>query len=162
MNGRLAIYLRRRVAMQILALLAVLTAMMQMLELLDVTTEILERGQGVGGLLYYAVLRLPAELVKLDRFDLIILDDFSYARRDQAETSVLFELIAERYERKSIAITANAPFSAWDEVFPDKAMTVAAVDRLVHHSTILEMNVDSYRRRAALPARRQRNATPTP
>jgi hypothetical protein len=78
---------------------------------------------------------------------------------DQAETSVLFELIAERYERKSLAITANAPFSAWDEVFPDKAMTVAAVDRLVHHSTILEMNVDSYRRRAALPARRQRSAT---
>ena len=106
-------------------------------------------------------LRLPAELAKLDRFDLVVLDDFSYARRDQAETSV-FELIAERYERKSIAITANAPFSAWDEVFPDKAMTVAAVDRLVHHSTILEMNVDSYRRRAALPARRQRSATPPP
>jgi DNA replication protein DnaC len=77
-------------------------------------------------------LRLPAELAKLDRFDLIILDDLSYARRDQAETSVLFELIAERYLRKSIAITANAPFSAWDEV-----MTVATVDRLVHHATIL-------------------------
>jgi DNA replication protein DnaC len=103
-------------------------------------------------------LRLPAELAKLDRFDLLILDDLSYARRDQAETSVLFELIAERYERKSIAITANAPFSAWDEVFPDKAMTVAAVDRLVHHATILEMNVDSYRRRAALPASRERRA----
>lgn len=101
------------------------------------------------------------KLAKLDRFDLIILDDLSYARRDQAETSVLFELIAERYERKSIAITANAPFSAWDEVFPDKAMTIAAVDRLVHHATILEMNVDSYRRRAALPARRQRSATTT-
>jgi DNA replication protein DnaC len=97
-------------------------------------------------------LRLPSELAKLDRFDLLILDDLSYARRDQAETSVLFELIAERYERKSIAITANAPFSAWDEVFPDKAMTVAAVDRLVHHATIVEMNVDSYRRRAALPS----------
>jgi len=107
-------------------------------------------------------LRLPAELAKLDRFDLLILDDLSYARRDQAETSVLFELIAERYERKSIAITANAPFSAWDAVFPDKAMTVAAVDRLVHHATILEMNVDSYRRRAALPARRQRSTTLTP
>jgi len=106
-------------------------------------------------------LRLPAELAKLDRFDLLVLDDLSYARKDQAETSVLFELIAERYERKSIAITANAPFSAWDEVFPEKAMTVAAVDRLVHHSTILEMNVDSYRRRAALPARRQRSATTT-
>jgi DNA replication protein DnaC len=103
-------------------------------------------------------LRLPAELAKLDRFDLIILDDLSYARRDQAETSVLFELISERYERKSIAISANAPFSAWDEVFPDKAMTVAAVDRLVHHATILEMNVDSYRRRAAQPASRPRSA----
>jgi len=106
-------------------------------------------------------LRLPAELTKLDRFDLLILDDLSYVRRDQAETSVLFELIAERYERKSVAITANAPFSAWEEVFPDKAMTLAAVDRLVHHATILEMNVDSYRRRAALPARRQRS-TPQP
>jgi len=106
-------------------------------------------------------LRLPAELAKLDRFDLLILDDLSYARRDQAETSVLFELIAERYERKSIALTANAPFSEWEQVFPDKAMTVAAVDRLVHHATILEMNVDSYRRRAALPARRQRSATQT-
>jgi len=106
-------------------------------------------------------LRLPAELAKLDRFDLLILDDLSYARRDQAETSVLFELIAERYERKSIAITANAPFSAWDEIFPDKAMTVAAVDRLVHHATILEMNVDSYRRRTALPNRRERTTTKT-
>ena len=104
-------------------------------------------------------LRLPAKLTKLDRFDLLVLDDLSYVRRDQAETSVLFELIAERYERRSIAITANAPFSAWEEVFPDKAMTLAAVDRLVHHATILEMNVDSYRRRAALPARRQRSAT---
>jgi len=94
-------------------------------------------------------LRLPAELAKLDRFDLLILDDVSYVRRDQAETSVLFELIAERYERKSIAITANQPFSAWDQIFPDAAMTLAAVDRLVHHATIFEMNVESFRRRAA-------------
>jgi DNA replication protein DnaC len=94
-------------------------------------------------------LRLPQELAKLDRFDLLILDDLSYVRRDQAETSVLFELIAERYERKSIAITANTPFSQWGEVFVDPAMTVAAIDRLVHHSTIFEMNVESYRRRSA-------------
>jgi DNA replication protein DnaC len=94
-------------------------------------------------------LRLPAELAKLDRFDLLVLDDISYVRRDQAETSVLFELIAERYERRSIAITANQPFSAWDSIFPDTAMTLAAVDRLVHHATILEMNVESYRRKAA-------------
>jgi len=106
-------------------------------------------------------LRLPAELTKLDRFDLLILDDLSYVRRDQVETSVLFELIAERYERRSLAITANTPFSQWSEVFVDAAMTLAAVDRLVHHSTILEMNVESYRRRAAQaghapPARRKR------
>ena len=99
-------------------------------------------------------LRLPAELAKLDRFDLLILDDVSYVRKDQAETSVLFELIAERYERKSLAITANQPFSAWEQVFPEPAMTLAAVDRLVHHSTIFEMNVESYRRRkAARPGR---------
>jgi DNA replication protein DnaC len=102
-------------------------------------------------------LKLPAELARLERFDLIILDDLSYVRRDQAESSVLFELIAERYERRSLAVTANAPFSAWDEVFPDKAMTVAAVDRLVHHATILEMNVESWRRRVAVPASRHSN-----
>ena len=94
-------------------------------------------------------LRLPAVLAKLDRFDLLILDDFSYVRRDQAETSVLFELIAERYERKSLAITANQPFSAWNQIFPDGAMTMAAVDRLVHHATILELNAESYRQRTA-------------
>lgn len=94
-------------------------------------------------------LRLPQELAKLDRFDLLILDDLSYVRKDQAETSVLFELIAERYEHKSLAVTANTPFSQWGEVFVEPAMTLAAVDRLVHHSTILEMNVESYRRRSA-------------
>ena len=109
-------------------------------------------------------LRLPQELAKLDRFDLLILDDLSYVRRDQSETSVLFELISERYERKSLAITANTPFSHWGEVFVEPAMTLAAVDRLVHHSTILEMNVESYRRRAAQagqvsPARKVRSAT---
>ena len=62
---------------------------------------------------------------------------------------MLIELISARYERKSLAITANTPFSQWGEVFVDPAMTIAAVDRLVHHSTILEMNVESYRRRSA-------------
>jgi DNA replication protein DnaC len=100
-------------------------------------------------------LRLPAELGKLDRYDLLILDDLSYVRRDQAETSVLFELIAERYERKSIAITANQPFSAWDQIFPDASMTLAAVDRLVHHAAIFEMNVESYRRRTAATGKRK-------
>ena len=71
------------------------------------------------------------------------------SRKDQAETSVLFELIAERYERRSLLITANQPFSGWNDVFPDPGMTVAAIDRLVHHSTIFELNVESYRRRTA-------------
>jgi DNA replication protein DnaC len=100
-------------------------------------------------------LQLPQALVKLDRYDLIILDDLSYVRKDQAESSVLFELISERYERRSILITANQPFSGWDNVFPDPGMTVAAIDRLVHHSTIFELNnVESYRSKEAL--RRQR------
>ncbi len=98
-------------------------------------------------------LALPAALAKLDKFDLLILDDISYVRKDQAETSVLFELIAERYERRSLLITANQPFSAWDSVFPDPAMTVAAIDRLIHHATIFELNVESYRRRAATRSR---------
>lgn len=95
-------------------------------------------------------LSLPAMLDKLDRYDLIVLDDLSYVRKDQIETSTLFELIAHRYERHSLAITANQPFSAWDSVFPDPAMTVAAIDRLVHHSTIIEMNGESYRKRSAV------------
>ena len=102
-----------------------------------------------------------ARSAKLDKIDLLILDDIAYAEKDQAETSVLFELIARRYETRSLAIAANQPFSAWDRVFPDKAVTVAAIDRLVHHATILEMNVDSYRRRAAV-ARRQDEADAPP
>ena len=95
-------------------------------------------------------LQLPQALAKLDRYDLLILDDLSYVRKDQAETSVLFELIAERYERRSILITANQPFSGWDNVFPDPGMTVAAIDRLVHHSTIFELHkVESYRGKQA-------------
>ncbi len=94
-------------------------------------------------------LALEVALAKLDKFDLIILDDITYAQKDQAESSVLFELIARRYETRSLAIAANQPFSAWDKIFPDQAVTVAAIDRLVHHATILEMNGDSYRRRAA-------------
>jgi DNA replication protein DnaC len=100
-------------------------------------------------------LQLPQALTKLDRYDLLILDDILYVRKDQAETSVLFELIAERYERRSILITANQAFSGWDNVFPDPGMTVAAIDRLVHHSTIFELNdVESYRAKVA--ARQQK------
>ncbi|MEI7608539.1 MAG: ATP-binding protein [Rhodospirillaceae bacterium] len=98
-------------------------------------------------------LQLESALAKLDKYHLLILDDFAYVTKDQAETSVLFELIGARYERRSILITANQPFGEWGKIFPDQAMTLAAVDRLVHHATILEMNVESYRRRAAIEPR---------
>lgn len=101
-------------------------------------------------------LQLESAIAKLDKFDLLILDDLAYVTKDQAETSVLFELISARYERRSIMITANQPFGEWNRVFPDPAMTLAAVDRLVHHSTIFEMNVESYRRRSAMEAKRSR------
>jgi DNA replication protein DnaC len=101
-------------------------------------------------------LALESAIAKLDKFDLLILDDIAYVTKDQAETSVLFELISARYERRSTLITANQPFGAWDAIFPDPAMTLAAVDRLVHHATIFEMNVESYRRRAAQNAQPKR------
>lgn len=101
-------------------------------------------------------LQLESVINKLDKFDLLILDDLAYVTKDQAETSVLFELISARYERKSILITANQPFGEWNKVFPDPAMTLAAVDRLVHHATIFEMNVESYRRRSAMEEKRKR------
>jgi DNA replication protein DnaC len=100
-------------------------------------------------------LALEAAIARLDRFHLLILDDLAYIAKDQAETSVLFELISARYERRSTLITANQPFGEWGKVFPDPAMTLAAVDRLVHHATIFEMNVDSYRRRAAIQRKQQ-------
>jgi len=75
-------------------------------------------------------------------------------------TGVLFELIARRYEYRSIAIAANQPFSGWDQIFPDKAMTVAAIDRLVHHATILEMNAESFRQRAAASNKRAQPEAP--
>jgi len=99
-------------------------------------------------------LALEAAIAKLDKYHLLILDDLAYVSKDQAETSVIFELISARYERRSLLITANQPFGEWGRVFPDQAMTLAAIDRLVHHATILEMNVESYRRRAALERKR--------
>ena len=99
-------------------------------------------------------LALEAAIARLDKYHLLILDDLAYVTKDQAETSVLFELIGTRYERRSMLITANQAFGQWGKVFPDPAMTLAAIDRLVHHATIFEMNVESYRRREALERKR--------
>ena len=106
-------------------------------------------------------LALEAAIEKLNKYHLLILDDLAYVTKDQAETSVLFELISARYEHRSILITANQPFGEWNKIFPDPAMTLAAVDRLVHHATIFELNVESYRQRSALSKKRGRGRPPS-
>jgi len=90
-------------------------------------------------------LELTAFMSKFDRYSVIIIDDIGYVKKTESETSVLFELIAHRYESASLIITSNQPFSQWDSIFPDSMMTVAAVDRLVHHATIIGIEGESYR-----------------
>jgi DNA replication protein DnaC len=91
-------------------------------------------------------LRLPQELSKLDKFACVILDDIGYVQHDRDEMEVLFTFLAERYERKSVMITTNLVFSEWERIFKDPMTTMAAIDRLVHHSVILDMmSVESYR-----------------
>jgi len=91
-----------------------------------------------------ANLSLEKQLLRLDRYALLVIDDIGYVKRTESETSVLFELIAHRYERQSLMITSNHPFRDWDRIFADTTMTVAAIDRLVHHATIIEVNAESY------------------
>jgi len=95
-------------------------------------------------------LQLEKHLAKLDRYAVLILDDIGYVRKSEAETHVLFELIAHRYESGSMVITANHPFSNWDQIFSDTIMTVAAIDRLVHHAMIIEIKADSFRKKQAM------------
>src|SRR5215211_9006908 len=93
---------------------------------------------------------LPRELAKLDRFACLILDDIGYVQHNRDEMEVLFTLLAERYERKSVIITTNLVFSDWTRIFKDPLTTMAAIDRVVHHSVILDlMGVESYRAQAA-------------
>ncbi len=94
-------------------------------------------------------LELPRALRKLDRFDVLILDDLGYLKQRANEAEVLFTLIAERYERRSIIITSNVVFSQWEEIFQSPMATAAAIDRIVHHSVITEFDVPSYRTAAA-------------
>ena len=90
-------------------------------------------------------LRLEALLRKLDRYEIVVLDDIGYIQQSREEMEVLFAFLAERYERKSLMITSNLVFSEWDKIFKDPMTTAAAIDRLVHHSIILELDGDSYR-----------------
>lgn len=90
-------------------------------------------------------LRLNQLLKKFDKFEALIIDDISYIPHDRDETDVLFLLLSECYEHRSVVITSNLPFSDWERIFKDPVTTMAAIDRLVHHSAILELNGDSYR-----------------
>ena len=82
---------------------------------------------------------------KMDRFEVVILDDIGYVQQSREEMEVLFTFLSERYERRSLMITSNLVFSEWDRIFKDSMTTAAAIDRLVHHSQILELNTESYR-----------------
>lgn len=95
-------------------------------------------------------LRLPQELAKLDRYACLILDDVGYVQYDRDEMEVLFTLLAERYERRSVALSTNLVFSDWERIFKDPMTTLAAIDRVVHHAVILDlMQVDSFRAQTA-------------
>jgi len=101
-------------------------------------------------------LMLEELLRKLDRFDVILLDDIGYVQQDRDEMEVLFTFLSERYERKSLMITSNLVFSEWDKIFKDPMTTAAAIDRLVHHSIILELNNESYRAQEAMKRQKRR------
>ena len=101
-------------------------------------------------------LKLERKLKKLSRYDALIIDDIGYVHHDRDEIEVLFTLLAQRYERGSVMITSNLAFSKWESIFKDPMTTAAAIDRLVHHSIILEMNCESYRMEQA----RRRSAAP--
>jgi DNA replication protein DnaC len=104
-----------------------------------------------------ASLELDRYLDKLDKYDAIVLDDIGYIKQDRDEMEVLFTFFAQRYERKSLIITSNLVFSEWDKIFKDPMTTAAAIDRLVHHSTIIEMVGDSFRQQAAKDRKTAKN-----
>lgn len=95
-------------------------------------------------------LRLPQELARLDRIECVILDDIGYVQQDRDEMEVLFTFLAERYERKSVMITTNLVFSEWERIFKDPMTTLAALDRVIHHSVVLDMTgLKSFRAKQA-------------
>lgn len=101
-------------------------------------------------------LGLTDALNRLDKYAVIILDDIGYVKKSDMESQVLFELIAHRYETGSIIVTSNHPFSEWDQIFDDNMMTVAAIDRLVHHATIFEFDAESYRKKESMKRRKSK------
>lgn len=106
-------------------------------------------------------LKLERTLKKLRRYEALIVDDIGYVQHDRDEMEVLFALLADRYERCSVLLTSNLPFSKWEAIFKDPMTTAAAIDRLVHHSVILELNIKSYRLESA-GKRKGENTDETP
>ncbi|MCA9988113.1 MAG: IS21-like element helper ATPase IstB [Anaerolineales bacterium] len=104
---------------------------------------------------------LERELRRLDRFQVVILDDIGYVQQSQEEMEVLFTFLAERYERRSVIITSNLVFSEWDRIFKNPLTTAAAIDRVVHHSTIIEFGKEMTSMRAEVAAQRQRQLQTT-
>jgi len=102
-------------------------------------------------------LKLDRLLKRLAKYDVLIIDDIGYVQHDREEMEVLFTLLAERYERGSIMLTSNLPFSQWERIFKDPMTTAAAIDRLIHHSVILELNIPSYRMEQASQGRKEDN-----
>lgn len=94
-------------------------------------------------------LKLSRVLKRLSKFEVLIIDDIGYVQQSREEMEVLFTLLAERYERGSVMLTSNFPFSKWETIFKDPLTTAAAIDRLVHHSVIPEVNLPSYRLESA-------------
>lgn len=104
-------------------------------------------------------LGMTRKLKKMSKFDAVIIDDIGYVQQSREEMEVLFTFLADRYERSSLMITSNLPFSKWEQIFKDPMTTAAAIDRLVHHSVILELNVDSYRMEQAKKDKNQDKGT---
>ena len=108
-------------------------------------------------------LRLSREIKRLGRYDGLIIDDLGYVQQSRDDMEVVFTLLAERYERGSVLLTSNLPFSQWEQIFKDPMTTAAAIDRLVHHSVIIELNIPSYRLETAKNTRKtSTEAVPSP
>ena len=94
-------------------------------------------------------LELAKALKRLSKYDAILIDDIGYVQQTREEMEVLFTLLADRYEKKSVMLTSNLPFSKWEQIFKDPMTTAAAIDRMVHHSVIIELNISSFRMESA-------------
>jgi DNA replication protein DnaC len=103
-------------------------------------------------------LKLSRVLKRLAGFAVLVIDDLGYVQQSREEMEVLFTLLAERYERGSVMLTSNLPFSQWEQIFKNPMTTAAAIDRLVHHSVIIELHLPSYRAEQAKKAKKAKDS----